>query len=93
MRLHLQFIGEIVGREGRIDRAHIVWLVEIGIAVTAVNAAQAEHGRDALNAEQFLRTQHGGKRGVGVGLVEIEPVVEAAEHSGGVALAQLFLDA
>ena len=51
MRLHLQFVGEIIRREGGVDGADIVRLVETGIAVTPINAAQAERGRDALDTE------------------------------------------
>ena len=91
MSLKLQFVGEIFGGESRIHRANVVGFVEIGVAVGSVDAPQRQSIGDALDAEQFLRRQNGCQGRIGIGAVKVATIVQAAEHTGGIALAQLLL--
>ena len=92
MGLQLQFVGKIFGRERRVHRANIVRLVEVRVAVRAVDTAERQHIGDSLDTKQLLRCKDTRKRRVRVGTVEISPVVEAPQHTGGIALTGLLLN-
>src|SRR3546814_2541936 len=94
MPVDLQLVGEVLRLELRADLANVVRLVEMGIGIGTVKAVEAK-SRSAWtdsDIEEFLRTQRTGKGRIRIELVEIAPCVEAAQHTGRVALALLLLD-
>ena len=92
MRLKLQFIRIIFRRELRVDHAHIIRLIEVGICIWAVKTVQTKVGRNTIYSQKLRRTQRTRERRVRVGLVEITTRIQAAKHASGVALALLLLD-
>jgi len=92
--------GKIIRLEGGVDDPRIGGIGRIGEHVRTVQAANREvgserrlAGRNAPQAEEFLRGENGPQRRVAVGEGVVEPRIQAAEHPGRIALAQLLLDA
>ena len=93
MRLKLEFVGEIFGRERGIDGPRVVRFGKVGIGIGAEKAAESKSRRDVVQREKFGRAERAGKGRIAVNDIEVAPRIEAAEHASRVALAGLLLDA